>query len=177
MKKIAGFVGKFYPPHIGHLKVVDDACEKFDKVYMIISNNDIRNEQIKNLSGFDIIKPELIKMWLCDYYKDNKKVLIEIFDETDLKPYPEDQDVWADKFKQQFPDINVKIADESYRKFNEKFFPEYEFFSIDRDNISVHSTLIRKCCVEGNVDYIKKFVLEKTYTYLKDKYKNNDITN
>ena len=37
MKRIGAFVGKFYPPHIGHLWVVDTLLEKLDEIYIIIS--------------------------------------------------------------------------------------------------------------------------------------------
>ena len=30
-KRIGAFVGKFYPPHIGHLSVVDNALDSFDE--------------------------------------------------------------------------------------------------------------------------------------------------
>ena len=143
-KKIGAFVGKFYPPHIGHLSVIDKAVNDLDKVYVIISKNDIRNKELKETQNFDILSAELIKSWFEKHYQNNPKIVIDIFDETGLKPYPEDVDIWSEKFKKQFPEVNVKIADAGYKEFNQKYFPEYEFYEIDRDKIPVHATNFRQ---------------------------------
>ena len=143
-KKIGAFVGKFYPPHIGHLSVIDKAVNDLDKVYVIISKNDIRNKELKETQNFDILSAELIKSWFEKHYQNNPKIVIDIFDETGLKPYPEDVDIWSEKFKKQFPEVNVKIADAGYKEFNQKHFPEYEFYEIDRDKIPVHATNFRQ---------------------------------
>ena len=152
-KKIGTFVGKFYPPHIGHLSVVDNALKDFDEIYIIISKNQIREDEIKNTQDFEQLDTELIKHWFELHYKDEPKVKVEIFDETGFKPYPQDQDKWTEKFKKQFPMVNYKIADAGYREFNEKYFPEYGFYEIDREKIPVHSTMLRKNMQE-NLQYL-----------------------
>lgn len=152
-KKIGAYVGKFYPPHIGHLSVIDDAVNKFDELYVIISKNDIRNKHLKETQNFDILAPELIKSWFQAHYKSNPKIKVEIFDEGQFKPYPQDTDLWSSKFKEQFPTVNYKIADASYREFNKKYFPECEFYEINREIINIHSTDIRKD-IEEQLNYI-----------------------
>lgn len=142
--RIGAFVGKFYPPHIGHLWVIDNAIKELDKVYVIISTNKVRNKKIKQTQDFNELDAALIKEWFTRHYINNPKIKVEIFDETGLNPYPKDRDKWAEKFKKDFPDVNVKIADESYREYNKEFFPEYEFYPIKRDVVNIHSTLIRK---------------------------------
>ena len=153
MQRIGAYLGKFYPPHIGHLWAIDTFANEFDELYIIISKNDIRNQEILKKDGFEILDANLIKEWLEEYYKNNPKIKVEIFDETLLKPYPDDQDKWADKFKKQFPFVNVKIADESYRAFNKKYFQTYEFFAIPRDVVNIHSTQIRKD-IKNNMEYL-----------------------
>lgn len=164
MKKIGAFVGKFYPPHIGHLSVVDNLVEKLDELWIIISYNKIRNQKIKNETDFQLLSPFVIKSWFEEHYKSNTKVKIAIFDESNFRPYPEDRDKWADEFKRQFPTINIKIADESYREYNKKYFPEYEFLCIDRDVVNIHSTQIRNN-LKNNLRYIipeaRKFFEQK----------------
>ena len=152
-KRIGAFVGKFYPPHIGHLWVIDNAVKNLDEVYVIISKNETRNQELNKTQNFKILDASLIKKWFKKHYKNNPKVKVEIFDETGLKPYPEDRDVWAEKFKKEFSTINVKIADESYRAYNEQYFPEYEFYPIERDVVNIHSTQIREN-PEQNLNYI-----------------------
>lgn len=168
MKKIGAYIGKFYPPHIGHIWVVDNILKDFDKLYIVISYNKLRNIKIKEEQGFDEIDPRLIKKWFKEYYKNNKKVVVEIFDETSLRPYPQDRELWAKKFKNQFGDVNYKIADESYREYNEKFFPEYVFYSIPRDVVPIHSTQIRKNIL-NNINNI----IPTAKGYFLKKIKNN----
>lgn len=152
-KRIGAFVGKFYPPHIGHLSVVDGAIDSFDKIYIIISKNNIRNNDIKNQQGFEVLNPELIKSWFEKHYQFEPKVEVRIFDESEFRPYPQDVDKWSEKFKREFPEVNVKIADAGYRDFNKKFFPEYEFYEIDREKIPVHSTMLRNN-MKSNLKYL-----------------------
>lgn len=144
MKKIGAFIGKFYPPHIGHIHVIDEVCKNIDILYIIISKNQKRNKQILEKEGFEILDAELIKSWFVKHYKNNPKIKVSIFDETNLKPYPQDQEKWAEQFKKEFPEVNVKIADESYREFNQKYFQEFEFYPIDREKIDIHSSYFRK---------------------------------
>lgn len=151
--RIGAFIGKFYPPHIGHLSVIDNILDEFDELFIIISYNKIRNESIEKISGFKNLSPELIKSWFEKHYENNKKIKVGIFDEGDFRPYPEDRDKWAEKFKKEFPTVNVKIADEEYREFNKIYFPDYEFFAIDRDKLNIHSTQIR-ADAKNNIEYL-----------------------
>lgn len=162
--KVGAFIGKFYPPHIGHLWAIDYSLTKCDKVYVIISKNEIRNNNIKTDFDFEHLDANLIKSWFVNHYKNNSKVQVEIFDESNLRPYPLDRDIWAEKFKKQFPDVNIKIADESYREYNEKYFPEYEFLPIERDVVKIHSTDLRndmKLNFEFLIPEAKQYFLNK----------------
>lgn len=161
-KKIGAFVGKFYPPHIGHLWVIDNLVSKFDEFYIIISKNDKRNISIKEKDNFEILDANLIKSWFSKHYENNPKIKVEIFDESDFLPYPEDRDKWAEKFKKEFPEVNVKIADESYREYNQKYFKECEFYPIERDIINIHSSQIRND-MKNNFD----FLIEESKPYFK----------
>ena len=162
-RRVGAFVGKFYPPHIGHAWVVDTVVNDLDMVYIIISKNEIRNSEIKESQNFNNLGAELIKSWFEKHYENNPKVKVAIFDETGLKPYPEDRDVWADKFKKEFPMVNVKIADESYREYNQQYFPEYEFYPIERDVIPIHSTQIR-----NNLEDNFEFLIKEAKEYFKE---------
>lgn len=141
--KIGAFTGKFYPAHIGHVWAVDYSLKYCDKVIIVISSNPIRNQEIKEKCGFDILDASIIKSWFEEYYKNDSRVEVAIIDESGLKPYPNSTDDWVARFKKQFPSVNVKIADESYREFNQKHFPECEFLAVPRDVVSIHSTDIR----------------------------------
>ena len=92
---------------------------------------------------------------------------MEIFDESGFKPYPEDRDRWAEKFKEQFPSVTIKIADESYREYNQEYFPNYEFMAIPRDVINIHSTDIR-----NNLKQNYKYLIEEAKSYFLEKVKD-----
>ena len=169
MKKIGAFVGKFYPPHIGHLSVVDNACENLDEVWVIISYNKQRNKQLEKTDGFAELDAWLIKKWFAQHYQNNPKVKVEVFDESDFKPYPQDRDKWAEKFKKQFPSVNVKIADASYKEYNKIYFPEYEFYEISRDVVPFHSTDFRQN-PQQNLDKI----IPEAQQYFKNLIKNKN---
>ncbi|MBE5738702.1 MAG: hypothetical protein E7354_03145 [Clostridiales bacterium] len=141
--RIGAFSGKFYPPHIGHLSVIDKLIDSFDEIWIIISYNPIRNMQIRESTGFETLAPDIIKGWFEKHYESNPRVKVAIFDESGYRPYPEDGAHWAEEFRKQFPTINAKIADESYRDYNAEYFPDYEFVPIDRDEVCIHSTMIR----------------------------------
>lgn len=160
--KIGAFVGKFYPPHIGHLSAIDYALTKCDIVYVVVSKNKIRNADLKTKHNFLELDARLIQSWFKEHYKNNPKIKVEIFDESNLRPYPMDRDIWAEKFKKQFPNVNIKIADESYREYNEKYFPEYTFLPIDRDAINIHSTYIR-----NNLDKYFDYIIPEAKNYFK----------
>ena len=71
MKKIGAFTGKFYPPHIGHLSVVDKAVEDLDEVWIVISSNKERNDSLKKHDGFNKLDANLIKDWFEKHYLNN----------------------------------------------------------------------------------------------------------
>ena len=83
-KRIGAFVGKFYPPHIGHAWVIDNAVKNLDEVYVIISKNEIRNDDIKENQNFNKLNAELIKSWFEKHYENNPKIKVAIFDESGL---------------------------------------------------------------------------------------------
>lgn len=161
--KIGAFIGKFYPPHIGHLSAIDYSLTQCDKVYIVISKNKIRNSNILAQNNFLELDADLIQKWFEKHYKNNSKIKVEVFDETDLRPYPLDRDKWAERFKAQFPNVNVKIADESYREYNQKYFPDYEFLPIDRDLIDIHSSYIR-----DNPNKYFEYIIPEAKDYFKN---------
>jgi len=167
--RVGAFIGKFYPPHIGHLSVIENVSKKVDELYIVISYNKIRNNEIEKNSGFENLSPMLIKKWFEKHYENSPNIKVGIFDEGNFKPYPDDRDKWAEKFKQEFPTVNVKIADESYREFNKIYFPTYEFMAIDRDEVNIHSTQIRENLMK-NLD----FLIPEARNYFENKRSKNN---
>ncbi len=156
MKKIGCFVGKFLPPHIGHLSVIDKAIKECEKVVVVLSEAPIKSINKCKESGFPYFTPAQRISWLKKHYQNNKNIKFIFLDESGLKSFPEGLEEWSKRFKEVVKDkITAKYADESYRQLNEKYFPECEFISIDRDKIAVHGTDIRT-----KRDYLKYVIAE-----------------
>ena len=52
MKKIALFPGTFDILHEGHIHIINKALKIFDKVYLVIANNELKNTDLaKNLKN------------------------------------------------------------------------------------------------------------------------------
>ena len=64
--------------------------------------------------------------------------------EDDIPKFPNGMESWSKKFKEITKNrVNIKFADETYRKLNEKYFPECEFVCFDRKKIDISATQIR----------------------------------
>ncbi len=156
MKKLGCFVGKFLPPHIGHLSVIDRALEECERVVVVLAENPERSKAQCKKDKFPYFSPKKRLEWFKSHYKGNKRIKFVYLDESGLKNFPEGLKEWSERFKSVVKDkITAKYADESYRTLNEKYFPECEFVGIDREIIPVHGTDIRT-----NREYLKYVIPE-----------------
>ena len=143
-KKIGAFAGKFLPPHLGHVTEIENSANKCDELFVVICDNTNKSKKLCEESNIPFITTEMRANWLKEHFKNNPKIKVLIMLEDDLPPFPEGMKVWSEKFKKiTNHKVNMKFADESYRELNEKYFPESEFISFDRDRINVHATDIR----------------------------------
>lgn len=165
MKRIGAFVGKFLPPHIGHVAQMEKCAEMVDELHIVVSENPEKTAKLCESSGLDPIPGRLRVEWLEKHFENNPKVKVFYFDETGLKAFPEGLKEWSEKFKSQFKGINVKFADETYRELNEKWFPECEFVVFDRTVIPVSSTMIRND-IKKNIKYVIEEAREYFEKYL-----------
>lgn len=154
-EKIGAYVGKFLPPHIGHMSVIDKALEECDKLCVVLSDNPEKSKKICDRDNFPYFDSKTRLNWIKKEYKNNKKIKFYIIDESKLKN-PHDMEEYAQLFWESVDeDVNVKYADESYRELNEKFFPECKFVPLNRDLIPIHGTDIRQ-----NNDFLKYAIKE-----------------
>ena len=145
MKKIGAFVGKFLPPHIGHLSVIDKILQECDECVIVISDNPNRSKEICKKANFPYFGSKKRLGWFKNHYKNNKNVHFAIVDESKLDPTENYMQAYSKLFYQSVPyPVTHKYADESYRELNEKYFPTCTFVAVDRDEINIHSTAIRQ---------------------------------
>jgi len=166
MHKTGVIAGKFLPPHVGHLKLVEEASKVCETIYIAISDNPGTSARKCAEQGLPPLPAEIRKKWLEEHFKKQKNVKIIYFDETGLN---ESQivEVWCSEFKKFF---NQKIdalivGEEHYVEVNKKYFPESISILIKRgvDSIDISSTQIRND-IKNNIDYI----IPEAQKYFKD---------
>lgn len=69
-------LGKFFPPHKGHIYLIDNAIENSEKVHVIVCHN-----TKQNIPG--ILRVEALK----EIYKNNQNVMIYSGDDSDMPQY------------------------------------------------------------------------------------------
>lgn len=144
MKRIGAYVGKFLPPHIGHISVIDKALSECDEVVVVISDNPKKSKELCRQSGFPYFSSSTRLEWIEKHYKSQNNIKYYVIDESKLKIKPYNMEEYSKLFWKVVKEkVNVKYADESYRELNEKYFAECEFVPIDRDKIAIHGTDIR----------------------------------
>lgn len=157
MKKIGAFAGKFLPPHIGHISIVDKMLKECDEAVVVISDNPDKSKELCKQDNFPYFDSKERVNWFKQYYSGNKKLHFAIIDESVISKDSNFMEEYAKLFSKCVPyKVNVKYADESYRKLNELYFPTCTFVAIDRDAINIHGTDIRK-----NFEKNKQFVLKQ----------------
>ncbi len=168
-KKIGAFVGKFLPPHVGHLSVIDKALNECDEVVVVISDDAKKSKKLCMKTNFPHFCAKTRLKWFKKHYKNQKNAKFRIIDESKLKSENFDGREYAELFWKSVKEkVNVKYADESYRELNEKYFPECEFVPINREQIPIHSSDIRI-----NLDNLK-FVIPEGQADILKAIKNNE---
>lgn len=144
MRKVGCFVGKFLPPHIGHLSVIDNMLRECERVVVVLAENPEKSKKLCQNANFPYFYAEKRLDWMKKHYKNVKNIKFYFLDESGLKSFPEGLGEWSQRFKSVVKEkLTAKYADENYRELNEMYFPECEFVPIDRDKIAVHGTDIR----------------------------------
>lgn len=159
------FVGKFLPPHVGHLSVINKMLKECKKAIVVLAEDqEISRKKCEN-ANFPYFPAEERLKWLKEYYKDFPNLKFYFFDEKGINP--KDYRTWSKEFKKRINEkITAKYADGTYRSLNEIYFPECEFVEIDRDVINIHGTDIRNDI--SNV----KFVVPTGQKAIKEYFEN-----
>lgn len=166
-KKIGAFVGKFLPPHIGHLSVIDRALDECDEVVVVLADNPEKSKQLCLEAGFPYFDAKKRLKWIKKHYKGRKNIHFYYIDESVLKPYTSQG--FADLFWKSVKEkVNVKYGDESYRKLNEEGFGNCKFVAVDRSLIDVSGTKVR-----NNKENLKFMIEEGKQDVLKAIEKQN----
>lgn len=171
MTKYAVVVGKFYPLHIGHINLIQQASTIYDKVIVIVSHHESRD-----LALFDdskLKRPLTGKDKLVSVQKTfqmQRELIIPVLvDESDVPNYPNGWSEWSKLVKEtvsnhhRVPDdfdfsnatfcINEQSDVENYQKYFSGC--KVSLFDAERNEVSISATEIRNNPVD-NWDYIAR---------------------
>lgn len=170
-KKVGAFAGKFLPPHIGHITQIERAAEYCDKLYVVVADNELNSKNLCKLANIPEIPVKLRIKWLKEHFKSNPNIEVIYMNENKLQAFPAGLDKWSKAFKKLTKnEVNVKFADETYRKLNEEYFPECEFVCFDRYEIDVSGTKVR-----NNPKKYYDFIIDEAKPFFDEIIKNGPI--
>ncbi len=133
-------LGKFMPPHTGHLALINFAVANCDELIVLIC-----------YTKDEAISGEMRTQWLTEIYYSQKNISIIPF-QYDANTLPNtsvsSKDVskkWANKLKSFLPQVNIIFSSEKYGEYLAEFMAiSYLTFDIKRHQHPVSSTLIRE---------------------------------
>lgn len=133
-------LGKFMPPHNGHLHLINTAAICCDKLFVMVGS--LKTEPINGMLRYN---------WLKTIYENNKKIeIIHVTDENPQKPEECDSldtfynDFWVPTVKSKVFDLDVIFTSESYGdEFAQYLGIEHVLVDIDRKIVPVSGTMVR----------------------------------
>ena len=147
MYNVGVFVGKFTPPHRGHINAIINAGTKCKTLYVVVSHNPKLDEE---LFKDGIIKPiPFVKKmkWMEEEFSELDHIKIVGLDETNIPTYPNGWDLWTEELKRVVPEkFDVIFGGEPEYAENYKiYFPDVDYvqFDVDRTEFPVSATKIR----------------------------------
>lgn len=168
-KKTGIFIGKFLPPHIGHINQIKKCLDYCDELIVIIADSKQRSKTIcKNAN----IKPVYAKTrlkWLKNHFKYNKnKIKFKYLNQGMLESFPDNLNLWKNKLKRLTNNnFDFWFVDNNYLDISKKYFPEYNFIGFDRSEINISASEIR-----NNLENKNNYIIKEAQKYfLKNKYK------
>lgn len=151
------FVGKFLPPHKGHIQSILEAKKHCTHLVVIVCfEPDVTKQLCKN-AGIDFISLELKEKWIKSELKDCKDIEVLSLDETGIAKWPNGWEQWSERVKKL---VNRPIdfifgSELDYLDGYSKFFPSSKYVLLDpeRKTVNISSTKIR-ADIKQNFEFI-----------------------
>lgn len=136
MKRSGLIIGKFMPPHLGHMALIGFARQQCEKLTVLVGARP--DEPIPGI---------LRDHWLKDTYKGDSGIIID-YTEDDLPDAPvssrEVSQVWAEYLAGRYPEADVIFSSEKYGEFVAEYMGiEHVPFDPDRSGNPVSASMIR----------------------------------
>ena len=141
------FVGKFLPPHRGHINSIKKAAALCDKLFVVVGGDEEYNKKLCDEAGIPFIDLSTKTEWIKNELKGIKNVVIISFNEEGIPTMPNGWKEWSIRLKKLLGEkIDVIYGSErSYEKEYNKYFPESKYVLQDefRKEVNISSTKIR----------------------------------
>jgi len=142
--------GKFLPPHVGHIRLIEEAAKACKHVFVVVSENPRNSACLCEECGLPEMKASLRIQWLKEHFKDNANIVFIYFDESVIGEGEDLVEGWCKAFKASFdrPIDALFVGEEVYAEANKKYFPQSKKKVIRRgiDTEDVCATEIREGC-------------------------------
>ncbi len=131
-------LGKLYPPHLGHISLINTALENSEKVHVMLCHNNTQN-----------IPGDVRYNALCEFYQREKRITIHSCDDTGLpqhenecKDLDEFYSYWVPFVAKYVTGLDAIFTSENYG-YDFARYLNVEHFHIDRNIIKTSGTDIR----------------------------------
>ncbi|MBR7091445.1 MAG: adenylyltransferase/cytidyltransferase family protein [Clostridia bacterium] len=172
MPKTGLFVGKFMPPHIGHIHAILDASTRCDHLIVLVCfepNITSRECTIHNLPDMPLA---LKVQWLTQELSNYPNITILSLDESGMPPFPHGWECWANAVKNVVGEpIHIIFGSEiNYTDGYAKYFPESTYYiqDADRQAVNISSTAIR-----NDLNQYLDYIIPSARKYFVDFLKKN----
>jgi HTH-type transcriptional repressor of NAD biosynthesis genes len=151
-------VGKYSPPHRGHISAIVQASTQCDQLVVVVSHHD---ELEKEMYAESTAKPCSMvdkARWLSKELEGIENVTVKMLDETSIPVYPYGWEPWSKLLHKLVGPIDAIFGGEpTYNEGFTKYFPEtkYVLHDIKRLEVPVSATKIR-----GNVRKYFKYIIK-----------------
>ena len=79
-KRIGAFVGKFLPPHKGHLDQIEICAEDCDELYIVLADNKYNSKRLCDMANIPYIDAKLRLKWLKEHFAGRKNIHVIYMD-------------------------------------------------------------------------------------------------
>lgn len=139
MKTIGFMGGKFLPFHMGHLYAILEAHNQVDKLYVVLSSSENRDQELCARDGIKYLPAEIRLSWIGEAFNDLKNLeIIHIEDDEWDSDY--NWESGATAITRAIPEkiTHVFSSEQHYGELFKKFYPGAKHVVLDNDRKTVN---------------------------------------